>query len=190
MLQIPSDAPEILKDEIKTLLSVGFNPSADATLSGETPRTFTAFHTGTAVDVVYTWTIGGDTTNVTSATSGATGQTYTLTWDEVTGSDEVVEVSVSATSANAGVTVNSSVTDITLDQPEPPANLNFEIHISPSNPADGPAPQGDVSMGANAFAVVTDNSTPANTATFDHEWYMELQQISNLTITNNGQGGS
>ena len=173
-------APTILKDEVKTLLFVGMNPSVDVTLSNETIRNFTAFHTGSATDVQYTWTISGDTDNVTSDLS-ATGRFYTLTWNEVSGPDEVVTVEVAGSSVQSGTTVSSPATTITLDQDDLRI-LEFTVG-APIDP-DGGAPE---IGGDPAQAVYVDQSV-GGSATFTHEWFMELSTLTGLTIENQGGG--
>ncbi len=170
----------VLKDDIKTLLSVSFSPSGDQTLTGS--QTYTALATGTAQDAVYTWSVGGDTARVTSSLSPS-GQIYELTWDDTLDqADDVVTLSVSATSASAsGTTVTSATYNITLDHSETPATaISFDAEISGSDSL--PA----VAVESNGFAyAVTSNEVPTGVS-FSYQWYQSVPTLTGVTLTNEG----
>ena len=168
----------------ETLTGVTVSPAGPITLYQGSSQLFRATATGTATDVRYQFTVTGDTTNVTSPLSQlSTNRNYTLTWNDVVNhADDDVKINVTASSFNVGTSVSAPEIDVTLDHSET-AVIDFDVHISPSS---GGA-QGNVELGGTAFAVVDNNSTPDPLdVTFGYEWYMEVPQITTLSITNNG----
>jgi hypothetical protein len=90
-----------------TLTAVDITPATD-TMSGDDTQAFAASITGTASDVVYAWSLTGDTDNASLSGTSGTPVTVTTT-DDADTAQETVTVNVSATSSEASV--SSGVTD-------------------------------------------------------------------------------
>ena len=106
-----------------SLTAVSISP-ATVTIDATGSQVFTATKTGTATDVVYAWSLTGDTDNVSLSSSSGNPVTVTTTNDTNDQLADTVTVNVSATSSSAGV--SSGITDtstITLRFWQAPAVL-------------------------------------------------------------------
>ena len=91
-----------------TLTAVDISPATATINDGDGSQAFTANPTGAANDIVYAWSLSGDTDNATLSSSSGNPVTVTTT-NELDQSQETITITVSATSSAAGV--SSGITD-------------------------------------------------------------------------------
>ena len=106
-----------------TLTGVDVTPATATINGGDGSQAFTAVPTGAANDIVYAWTITGDTDNATLSSSSGNPVTVTTT-DDADESQETITITVSATSSSAGV--SSGITDtatLTLNHTTTPVGV-------------------------------------------------------------------
>ena len=111
-----------------TLTAVDISPATWSN-SGAGSQAFAATKTGTATDVVYAWSLTGDTDNATLSATSGTPVTVTMA-NDIGESQETVTVNVSATSSSASV--SSGITDTAvITQTHDAASLTA-VDISPA----------------------------------------------------------
>ncbi len=137
-------------------------------------------------DLVYTYTISGATSEVTSDLT-STGNTYTLTYDysdsgNIDRPNDILTVNVTASSVSLSASVSEG-TSATLEYPTSPVIpvIDFEVDVSgwPGLPAT------DVELDDTAYAIITDSST-GGTPSFSYEWYQSVPTLTGITLTNEG----
>ena len=111
-----------------TLTAVDISPATWSN-TGAGSQAFAATKTGTATDVVYAWSLTGDTDNATLSATSGTPVTVTMA-NDIGESQETVTVNVSATSSSASV--SSGITDTAvITQTHDAASLTA-VDISPA----------------------------------------------------------
>ena len=106
-----------------TLTAVDISPATATINDGDGSQAFTANPTGAANDIVYAWSLSGDTDNATLSSSSGNPVTVTTT-NELDHSQETITITVSATSSSAGV--SSGITDtatLTLNHTTTPVGV-------------------------------------------------------------------
>ena len=131
-----------------TLTAVDISPATWSN-TGAGSQAFAATKTGTATDVVYAWSLTGDTDNATLSATSGTPVTVTMA-NDIGESQETVTVNVSATSSQASV--SSGVTDtstLTLNHTQTPQG----VLVTPGGTAIA------IASIANPAVIVTGSST-------------------------------